>query len=137
MKNSMITIAALLLLAISTSAHARKGIPFLFQTGDEMFQAGEWPQDALKVEPGLADYKPAFLCKHFGLLWADVWSWDCQLVAGDLAQEAYADLPEELSASLKSQIPYSKAERGFWNHYGILVIILGIAASAFFKRKAG
>jgi hypothetical protein len=137
MKNVVLTIAVLLLLALSSNAQAKRGIPFLFQTGDEMFEAGEWPHDALKIEPGLADYKPAFLCKHFALLWADVWSWDCHLVAGDVAQESYADLPEELSATLQSKIPFSQAKRSFWNHYGVPAMVLAFIGFGFVKRKLG
>jgi hypothetical protein len=38
----------------------------------------------------------------------------------------YADLPPEIVPRIEATYPKSKADRGVWNHYGIL-ILLGIS----------
>ena len=123
-------LALVLLLLIANPAHARRGIPLLlfFNTGDEMFEAGKFSTDMLRKFPDLSDYQPAYKCSRFGLFGADVWTWDCHMVASQIAAESYADLPEDYAQRLQAEFPMSQAKRGFWNHYGILralVLLIG------------
>jgi hypothetical protein len=113
------------LILLASPAHARRGIPLLlfFNTGDEMFEAGKFTSDMLREFPDLAGFQPAYMCKRFGLFGADVWTWDCHMVAGQIAAESYADLPDGYAQRLQAEYPMSKANRGFWNHYGILGLL--------------
>lgn len=113
-----------------------KGL-FVINTGDEMFEVGSFPADVIQTHPAAKDYKAGYKCSHFGILWADVWTWDCKLVAVT-GENSYADLPDELVAKLVSdpQYAFGKAQRNFWNHYGFwLVLMAGMAYLAY--RKLG
>jgi hypothetical protein len=120
-------------LLFAMPAHARKGFA-LFNTGDELFAVADFPADIVKDNPKAKDMQAGYKCSHFGLFYADVWTWDCKLVAmkGD---DSYSDLPADLASKLSSdpQYAFSKAQRGFWNHYAFwtalgtlaLLIVIG------------
>ena len=126
-----------LLILMASPAHARRGIPLLlfFNTGNEMFEAGKFSSDMLREFPDLADYQPAYMCSRFGLFGADVWTWDCHMVAGQLSAESYADLPEGYAERLQAEYPMSQAKRGLWNHYGIIMALGVLIGWGFLKRK--
>jgi hypothetical protein len=126
-----------LMILMAGPAHARRGIPLLlfFNTGDEMFEAGKFTSDMLREFPDLADYQPTYMCKRFGLFGADVWTWDCHMVAGQVAAESYADLPAGYAQRLEAEFPMSQAKRGFWNHYGIISVLTLLIGWGFFKKK--
>ena len=136
-KTTTILCALILMILMASPAHARRGIPLLlfFNTGDEMFEAGKFTSDMLREFPDLADYQPAYMCKRFGLFGADVWTWDCHMVAGQVAAETYADLPEGYAQRLEAEFPMSQAKRGFWNHYGIISVISLLIGWGIFKKK--
>ena len=75
------------------------------------------------------------MCKRFGLFGADVWTWDCHMLAGQVAAESYADLPASYAQRLEAQFPMSQAKRGFWNHYGIVSLLTLLIGWGFFKKK--
>ena len=129
--------AFILLILAASPAHARRGFPLLlfFNTGNEMFEAGNFSTDMTRKFPDLTAYKPTYLCSRFGLFGADVWTWDCHMVAGQLAADSYADLPEGIAQRLQAEYPMSQAKRGFWNHYGILSALGVIIAWGFLKKK--
>ena len=113
-----------------------KGL-FIINTGDEMFEVGSFPADVIQTYPGTKDYKAGYKCNHFGLMWADVWTWDCKLVAVT-GENSFADLPDEVVTKLASDPLYamSKAQRNFWNKYAFwLLSIAGIAFLVY--RKMG
>ena len=128
-----------LCLAVSTQAHAKRGF-MLINTGDELFEVAAFPEDVIQKIPRASQAKVGYKCDHFGIFWADVWTWNCKLVAV-LDENSYADLPDEISSRLSTdpQFALGKAKRGFWNHYAFWVIVLGIcgffAYAAFSKKK--
>ena len=132
---------ALCLGVIATPAHAKRGIGII-NTGDELFEVADFPADVVAAIPQAKEMKVGYKCSHFGVFWADVWTWDCQLV-GVSGENSYTSLPDELRNKLVAdpQYAYSHAKRGFWNHYGfwgalaLLVAFLGIGAVA--GRKSG
>jgi hypothetical protein len=126
------------LLGFSEAAHARRGLPLVFiNVGTEMFEVGEFSAQQLRDLPELASYKPAYMCSRFGIFWADIWTWDCHIVAGQIEADSYADLPPELTNELVAKYPMSQAKRSFWNHYGFVSTIGLFAIFSFLKRKAG
>jgi hypothetical protein len=110
-------------LLLAPPAHAK--IPIPVNTGNEVFEVGPLPPE-LQANPKLAGWKLGYMCDRFGILWANVWTWNCKLVAYDGAKNSYTDLPPEWRESLEAKHPMSKAKRGFWNHYGIPLALLGL-----------
>lgn len=105
-----------------------KGIPLFFNTGDEIFE--------VKNAPDLGQgFKVGYACKHFGLFGADVWSWDCQLMAVNKADFSAADLEPEQQQQYQAEYPLSSRDRGIWNHYGILILLLVIGGYGLLKLR--
>ncbi len=136
----LLLILALCLVAASP-AHAKRGL-LLINTGDELFEVSPFPDDVIKDLPGAKDAKVGYKCSHFGLFWADVWTWDCKMVAV-LGEDSYADMPNELATRFGADPQYgmNHAKRGFWNHYAfwllvgvfVVVVALGVLPG---KKKA-
>ena len=133
---------ALCLGVIATPAHAKRGIGVI-NTGDELFEVAPFPADVIATIPQAKDLKVGYKCSHFGIFWADVWTWDCQLV-GVEGENSYTSLPDTLRTQLSAdpQYAYSHAKRGLWNHYGfwavlgLLAVLLGIGAVSGKKDSA-
>ncbi len=136
-KITVAILAFMLLISMASTAHARKGflLQFFVNTGDEMFEAGQFTSDMLREHPNLADYQPTYMCQRFGFFGADIWTWDCHMVAGKIATESYVALPKDYAQRLQAQYPMSKAKRGFWNHYGIVSVIALVFGWNFITRK--
>lgn len=125
-------LGALVAVAVAVAAMAlpmaaqAKGIPLLFNTGDELFEAAELPA-VLKADPELAsgNWKLGFKCQHFGVFYADAWTWDCQKAVVNVEGNTYMDLPAELDG--QANFTMSDAKRGFWNHFGVATILAGLA----------
>jgi hypothetical protein len=119
-------------LTFSGAAHAKRGL-VIFNTGDELFEVASYQSPSLPV-PVQIGYK----CSHFGLFWADVWTWDCKMVAY-LSENEYANLPEQFISELQnnSQYKMSKAKRGFWNHYAfwVLMSLIGLVSFWAFRQQ--
>jgi hypothetical protein len=105
-------------LTFSGAAHAKRGM-VVFNTGDELFEVAPY-----QIVPQSPPITIGYKCSHFGLFWADVFTWDCKMVAY-LGETTYADLPDQLATQLQGDPRYkmSKAKRGFWNHYAFWVLI--------------
>lgn len=122
-------LALLFFLAVTPSSAEAKGL-LIINTGDEIFDAAELPE-ALQ-SPEVDGWRLGWMCSRFGVLWADVWTWDCRLVA--YQGDNYSDLPPDLQAQLEEAHPKSSANRGLWNRFGIfallgVVAVLGIAGA--------
>lgn len=102
------------------SANA-KGL-LIFNTGDEIFSVDKLPANLAEEYPDGSEL--GYYCKRFGILWADVWTWECKLSVVSLEKESYADLPASDLAALENQYSMSDAKRGIWNKYGLLIIAL-------------
>lgn len=112
----------------SAPALAKKGV-VVVNTGDELFAVAPFPADVVKQYPRTADIQVGYKCSHFGLFWADVWTWNCQLVAVT-GENSYADLPPAIHDQLAADPRYAfgEAKRGYWNHYGFPTLVLGLLA---------
>lgn len=127
MKHLFWGMTLLLLGAMPTLSHA-KGAPLLLQTGDELFEVANAP----KLEQG---YSVGYACKRLGLFGADLWTWDCQLMAVNLDEFAVADLTDELHAELAQKYSLDDRVRDPWNHYGVAILILLLAGVAALKLR--
>ncbi|MFB2539765.1 MULTISPECIES: hypothetical protein [unclassified Acinetobacter] len=104
-----------------------KGI-LIFNTGDEIFE--------IKNAPTFDDgFKLGYACKHFGLLWADVWTWDCQMMAVNPDRNEVADLPADMKQQFQSQFSESDRDRGFWNRFGIFILALIFIGYGIFNMR--
>ena len=103
-----------------------KGL-LVFNTGDEMFQVGAFPKEVLSQYEELTNLNVGYKCSHFGILWADVKTWDCTMVGMTAAEpDTFYELPTDVVATLSKNPEYqeNKMQRNFWNHYGIFIIVL-------------
>lgn len=103
-----------------------KGL-LVFNTGDEMFKVGAFPQQVLSQYEELKDLNAGYKCSHFGILWADVKTWDCTLVGmTETESDTFYELPSDVVTTLSTNPEYqeNKMQRNFWNHYGIFIMIL-------------
>ena len=103
-----------------------KGL-LVFNTGDEMFKVGAFPQEVLSEYEELKDLNAGYKCSHFGVLWADVKTWDCTLVGmTETESDTFYELPSDVVTTLSANPEYqeNKMQRNFWNHYGIFIMIL-------------
>lgn len=115
-----------------------KGL-LVFNTGDEMFKVGAFPQELVSQYEDLKSLNVGYKCSHFGILWADVRTWDCTLVGmTDAEPDTFYELPEDVIASLGKNPDYqeNKMQRNFWNHYGIFILVLAIIGLIVMGRKA-
>lgn len=126
-----ILIALVALLALPSEAEARKrGLPLLIiNTGEEISKVADLPAE-LQGAPDLQGWSLGYKYSHFGILWADVATWDKQLVA--FKDDTYSDLPEDMKTVLEEQYPFSSTERNLWNRFGIF-LIGGLVVLGFLK----
>ena len=105
-----------------------KRIPLFFNTGDELFEI----QRAPRFEDG---YSLGYACKRFGLFWADVWTWDCELMAVNLKEFSVVEVPPELSAEYAKKYSLKDRKRNVWNHYGVAVMVAALLGMAVVKMR--
>jgi len=131
-----LVILALCLLAASP-AHARRGL-MLINTGDELFEVADFPEDVVQTIPRAKTAKVGYKCDHFGIFWADVWTWNCSVVAVT-GENSYADLPDDITSRLAGdpQYAFGKAKRGVWNHYAFWALIAAVGAFFAYGMFAG
>lgn len=114
-----------------------KGL-LVFNTGDEMFKVGPFPKEIADQFEDMNGMEVGYKCKHFGVLWADVRTWDCSLVGvKDAEPDTFYELPADISATLSKNPAYqeNKMQRNFWNHYGIFILVFAIIGLILIGRK--
>ncbi len=115
----------LLCLALPAFAEAKPAL-IVFNYGEELFELP--PLGAMPAgKPDGAGAKLGYKCSHFGIMWADVWTWDCRpvLIAGE---DRYLELPPA-TASVVTTDPrsrFSKVKRSFWNKYAFWLALAGL-----------
>ena len=126
MKKSIWGMLFLLLSAVPSLSFA-KGVPMFFQTGDELFEI----EGAPSFDEG---YSVGYACQRFALFGADVWTWDCELMAVNLVEFSVGDLDEEYKLELEQQYSLSDRKRNPWNQYGVLALAVFMVGGAVVKR---
>jgi hypothetical protein len=102
----------------------------LINTGQEMYDVGDLPPE-LQAEAPAGNWKLGYLCSRLGIFWADIWTWDCNLVAYE--GTTYADLPPDAKSDLELMYPMSEANRSLWNKFGVWCFV-GLAGIGVFVR---
>jgi len=101
---------ALSLFCLPQQAEA-KGIPFIYNTGEEAFATGPIPEPFDKV-PELNGYQAGYLCSIKGILWSYFSVSDCKPVA--FKGDSYTDeseLVKAISAKYKERPQAAWAEQ--------------------------
>lgn len=127
MKKLFIGLVLLIGFSIPSLSFA-KGVPLFIQTGDELFEIDGAPE----FEDG---YSVGYACKHFGILYADLWTWDCDLKAINIDEFAAGDLEPEFKTELESKYSLSDRKRDMWNHYGASVLVLALVGGIAVKSR--
>ncbi len=126
MKKHIWSLCFIALLTIPSISFA-KGVPLFFQTGDELFEI----EGAPSLEQG---YEVGYACKRFGIFGADIWTWDCEIMAINIPEFSVGDLEPQYKAEMEAAYSLSDRKRDFWNHYGAialgLVLVGGIASKS-------
>lgn len=105
-----------------------KGIPLFFNTGDELFEI----EDAPAFDDG---YKVGYACERLGVFGADIWTWNCKLMAINMGKFSAGDLPEDMTQELNQKYSESDRIRNPWNHYGAVLIVVIVAGFTLLNRK--
>jgi hypothetical protein len=114
MKRGFFTVLLLAVLLLPSVSFA-KGVPLFFQTGDELFEIAEAPA----FEDG---YSLGYACERFAVFGADIWTWNCQLMAVNVDEFSVGDLGDEMKAEFSKIYSLSDRKRNVWNHYGIFLL---------------
>ena len=122
-----LTLVAGLAAVSATDAHA-KGIPFIFNTGEDSFESGPLPAP-FDQDPELAGAKAGYVCDIMGVMWAYFKISNCR--AGAIRGNDFFT-GDELTAAVKAKYPGPTI--GFWNKWGfwlLLVLIVGGVAAVY------
>lgn len=120
----------LAVLCLPGRAEAR-GIPVVYNTGQEVFETGPLPAPLDQVEE-LRGYHAGYLCDVTGVLWSYFSVRNCKPVA--FKDTSYSDDAEVVKAITAK---YSEADmkRGFWGHFGWMLmaglVVLGVGVWAY------
>lgn len=133
----ILSVATLCLGFMVTPAHAKLRLGII-SFGDEMFEVAEFPADIVAANPSAKSLKAGYKCSHFALMWSDVLTWDCKLVA-TTGENSYTEIPAPIQAQLAAdpQYAFDKAHRSFWNHYAFRIALGGFVALTAFGMVVG
>lgn len=128
MKKWMLGFALIVSVSLPGLSHA-KGVPLFFQTGDELFEI----EGAPVFEDG---YSVGYACQRLGLFGADIWTWDCDIMAISIEEFSVGELDPEFKHEMEAEFSLSDRRRGAWNHYGGFALAgLLVGGIALRKRK--
>jgi hypothetical protein len=126
-----ITKGLILALALTPSLSFAKGA-IIIEHGDELFEV----EGAPVLEDG---FSVGYACQHVGVLGADFWTWDCQMMGVSIDEFTVADLDPEFQAEMEAKFTINDRIRSPWNQYGgagmgaALIALMG--AGSLRKRK--
>jgi len=103
-----------------------KGIPLIYNTGEEAFAVGPLPAPFDK-EPDLAGYQAGYLCQIKGIMWSYFSVSDCKPVA--FKDDTYSDDPELVKA-ISAKYSENDMQRGVWGRFGWMLMAVGVVAGA-------
>jgi hypothetical protein len=126
MKAILVCLGILMVLVVAPARAEAKGVPFIYNTGEETFATGPLPAPFDK-EPELAGYQAGYLCQIKGVMWSYFSVSDCKPVA--FKDDTYVDDPEVVKA-ITAKYSESDMQRGVWGRFGWMLIGLGVVAGA-------
>jgi hypothetical protein len=116
----------------NTAEARRRGLPLvIINTGTNIAKVADLPAE-LAADPELAGWALGYKYERFGILWADVWTWEKELVL--FKDDTYSDLPDEIRTAFETQYSFSDSDRNLWNRFGVLIMIAGIVGYGFLNR---
>jgi hypothetical protein len=120
----LVLVLSVMMLIFSTNAYAKRGLGII-NWGEELFEVENFQNEfSIMGKPHSLLIKIGYKCSHFGMFWADVFTWDCTMVQ-IMDSEHYLKLPDNIANQLigNPQYKLSKAKRSFWNHYGFWIFL--------------
>jgi hypothetical protein len=120
---ALILVVPLLGVLLAGTAQA-KGIPLIYNTGQEAFATGPLPAP-LDQEPELAGFQAGYMCDIQGILWSYFSVSNCKPVA--FKDDSYAD-DEEIVKLITAKYKESDMQRGVWGRFGWMGIALAAVA---------
>lgn len=125
MKNLVVGLGFVLAVLFAPVRAEAKGIPVVYNTGQEVFEAGPLPAPFDTVQE-LEGYKAGYLCDITGVLWSYFSVRNCKPVA--FKDTSYSD-DAELVKAISAKYTEADMKRGFWAHFGwmmmVAVVVLG------------
>ncbi|HET9953481.1 MAG TPA: hypothetical protein VFQ61_03200 [Polyangiaceae bacterium] len=118
MKNLVFGLGVLLICLMAPARAEAKGIPVVYNTGQEVFETGPLPAPFDKASE-LEGYKAGYLCDITGVLWSYFSVRNCKPVAyKDTSYSDDAEIVKAISAT------YTEADmkRGIWGHFGWMLM---------------
>ncbi len=121
-----VVVAVVLVLLAHPSTAEAKGIPVIYNTGQEAFPTGPLPAPFDK-DPELAGFEAGFICDIKGVVWSYFSVKNCRPVA--FKGDTYSDEPE-LVAAIAAKYKESDMKRGIWGRFGWMglagIVVIGI-----------
>ena len=122
MRNQPILLTAILLaLSLTFPLSAQAGKFAVINTGDHFYEIGDLDPELVKLHPDFAGWKMGYMCEHFGIMWADVWTWNCKFVS--FQNNTYAEFEDDLRKEYEAKYSMSDTQRNIWNEYGIWMMV--------------
>jgi hypothetical protein len=125
MKALVVSLGLLLFVLFAPSRAEAKGIPLVYNTGDQAFTTGPLPAP-LDKDPQLAGYEAGYMCQVKGILWSYFSVSDCKPVA--FKGDTYIDDAEVVKA-ITAKYSEADMQRGVWGRFGwlglVLVVVVG------------
>ncbi len=118
---------------LPSSAEARRrGLPLvIINTGTNVAKVADLPAE-LATDPELAGWALGYKYERFGILWADVWTWDREMVI--FKEDTYSEIPDEMRTTFEAEYSFSDTDRNLWNRFGFLMMIGGIVGFGVLNR---
>jgi hypothetical protein len=126
MKTFLVGLGLLAAVLLVPGRAEAKGIPFIYNTGEEAFAVGPLPAPFDK-DPELAGYEAGYLCQIKGVMWSYFSISECRPVA--FKGDTYSDEPELVKA-ITAKYKEADMQRGVWGQFGWMLIALGVVAGA-------
>ncbi|HET9929140.1 MAG TPA: hypothetical protein VFQ35_00570 [Polyangiaceae bacterium] len=127
MKNLVVGLGFVLAVLLAPVRAEAKGIPIVYNTGQEAFEAGPLPPPFDAVSE-LAGYKAGYLCDITGVLWSYFSVRNCKPVA--FKDDSYAD-DAEIVKAISAKYTEADMKRGIWARFGWMLmaalVVLGAA----------
>ncbi len=131
MKALVLVLGLFLMVSLVPSRAQAKGIPVIYNTGDETFATGPLPAP-LDKDPQLAGFEAGYLCQVKGIVWSYFSVTDCKPVA--FKGDTYMDDPE-IVAAITAKYKESDMQRGLWGRFGWVLLALGVVAGVLIWLK--
>jgi hypothetical protein len=131
MKALVVSLGLLLLVLFAPSRAQAKGIPLIYNTGDQAFSTGPLPPP-LDKDPELAGYEAGYMCQVKGIMWSYFSVSDCKPVA--FKGDTYIDDAEVVKA-ITAKYSEADMQRGVWGRFGWMLLALAVIAGGLLWLK--